>query len=803
MEDRDTLLKGAKSFVGRYTHLSAQDQAVALSAKHPRDLARIAENTEELYENLQAFRQLESEGIISLPQSSASKNTPSSIGDNASGAIAGAGLLATEGIKGLTEDKSYEGHKKRVEKSAEEAGKEWEKGEERLKKENEKLKQKGKTPKDLDPNRFTSKEEFMDNHLKTSYDYLAATDSKRAKAWAEKHPEDTHLSRAIDRNAVFDKKLTFEEFEATRSRYIQKAALAGGTSEQIAQLQAKANAEMNNLLLRANPELAKRWATERGDAGLVAAHNQNRQRQIEHAQKNQSRISKLLGRDPAKKFGDEIAPLAAANTIANSSSPNTLSNQAIPNTLQASPQSNHEQYETEESYEPEIAQPMPLPAASKPMPKMPPYPPDTKPAPTPPPHARGRQRKGAPGASPVGAINKAKKAERLIMILTNPVVLAGIIVSFFFLLFLLMLAYLYINACQIASQYPWGQDLLKAFAKIDCDDGTNPDNIPPVPVGVLLVITGPETSDNGASIAYTVDLTYDPARAETDIDQMTLYFKPDFKFDLISATGNYGNRSTEGLITWDLSENQDTPNDFSFSFTITVQPSETNFTAVSYAYIFMPGGDVGDLNYGADSPPTDNNCGQYRGIMNSIETLWPALGPATNYGDPLCTYTLTKFNKLIELTETRHPENIPFWKKVVSCEGGSPNSTALPSSPSESGTWGRFQMRRSFDPPLRLPLKSWDPEKNDRGDVTWQKQVVNAISKNNEDTANNNAFGYWGSAMCLCWWPEHRDKSYCEDIVNKGTGHVFGPRAPAENCPTNTGMTCNTAVRCQNNSCRP
>ena len=90
-----------------------------------------------------------------------------------------------------------------------------------------------------------------------------------------------------------------------------------------------------------------------------------------------------------------------------------------------------------------------------------------------------------------------------------------------------------------------------------------------------------------------------------------------------------------------------------------------------------------------------------------------------------------------------------------------------------------------------------------RGDVPWQRQIQNAIRYNNNLKAANNDFGFWGSAMCLCWWPEYRKKDYCKDIVNKGVNSLTGPRvSPSTICPTGPEyLTCDTAVKCTNGHC--
>lgn len=78
MDDKDTLLRGAKAFTNRYAHLSAENQRIALSAKRPQDLQRIAgDGAEELFQNLEAFRRLEAEGFnFTLTEASPPQKLP-------------------------------------------------------------------------------------------------------------------------------------------------------------------------------------------------------------------------------------------------------------------------------------------------------------------------------------------------------------------------------------------------------------------------------------------------------------------------------------------------------------------------------------------------------------------------------------------------------------------------------------------------------------------------------------------------------------------------------------------------------
>ncbi len=791
MDDKDTLLRGAKAFASRYTHLSAEDQRTALSARHPRDLQRIAgDGAEELFQNLEAFRQLESEGFnFTLTQASAQNNKPSAASNRASGAIAGAGLVAAAGAQSLMEDKSYEGYKKSFKKMAEDAGKQWEKEEERLKKEEEEFRKKGKTPPERDPNRFTSKEEYMDSHLRTSHDYLASTDPKKAKKWAQEHPEDMHLSRAIDRMAVFDKKLTFEEFKQIRQRYIEKAAIAGATPEQTIELQARAASEMNNLLVSANPELAKKGATLHGDRGLTTAHNANRQRQIDYAKKNQSRISKLLGRDPIKEFGEEIklseeSGASAAQSQQSPSAPQVAQAAAVG--AATANYSNGD--ESMEEMEPDVPPPPP-PMSTKPMPKMPPYPSDTKPTPPPPSPTRGKPRRGIsagalPGAS--GAKKAMKAAGFLAKLAANDprawAKLIGAFIGAFLIIFLFMLAYIWVNACEIAGQYPWGQDLLQALAKRDCASD-NPSGVPPPPEGVTIIKEAvDENGDKIESIAnrkpitYVIKVTYNPDEATVPLNDLILFDRPDFDFDLVSATEPYTPRTDAigPIISWGLSDHN-SDGDNNFEFRLVVLPKQEDFKAINRAFFNEEAAPSGDLMVGADAAPSDNTCGGKYNTKNNL-----------NFGDPVCSYTPAKFSAYIKEVDP-NANNWEFWEDISISEGSSPNIGGNINSLGGGGS-GTFQMYPSDTIDNHgLNGKSWPPPSNvsnpPHGDVTWQRQIQQAVGWNNYLSRVNRKFVYWGTAYCLCYFDSYRNshKGWCNDII----------RLKATRCP----------YQCDPNSC--
>lgn len=292
---------------------------------------------------------------------------------------------------------------------------------------------------------------------------------------------------------------------------------------------------------------------------------------------------------------------------------------------------------------------------------------------------------------------------------------------------------------------------------------------------------------NGQNIKYKIIVLYDPSEAKYSLDKLLLVDTLPAGTSLVRSgtTGKFDSTSRPGTVIWKLSKNtptKDTEDGISYDFDLTLKPQDdlTVENKIKIETGDLPdnpgGGDLTGLYEGADSRPTNNDCGKYDGkdgVMTKIQNKWPELRDKTNYGDPVCSYTDAKFDKVIELTETKHPENIPFWKDISYSEGVSPNSTDVPGKAEEMGTWGRLQMRRSFP----LPGKTWDPEKNDRGDVPWQKQIENAISKNNSDTNNGRAFDYWGTARCLCYFDYYRkNDAWCGYI--KTIPNIFVERRP-------------------------
>lgn len=283
---------------------------------------------------------------------------------------------------------------------------------------------------------------------------------------------------------------------------------------------------------------------------------------------------------------------------------------------------------------------------------------------------------------------------------------------------------------------------------------------------------------NGQNIKYKIIVLYNPEEAEPSLDELLLVDKLPPGTTLVpkGTTGIYDSTSRPGTIIWKLSKNTPTKNTddgISYDFDLILNPQddltvENKITIETGDLADNPGGgDLTELYEGIDQPPSSDNCGKYGGIMNTIEKAFPTKKPKSNFGDPLCNYTLDNFKKLIELTETTdHVKKgyVDFWIDIADREGGSPNSYSFGS---RGHTWGRFQMDSSYDSPDQPnPFKQKNLDNNKRGDVTWQRQIMNAVSYNNNVLIPiGKSFQYWQTAPILCRLEKHKQKEYCQDIL--------------------------------------
>lgn len=280
-------------------------------------------------------------------------------------------------------------------------------------------------------------------------------------------------------------------------------------------------------------------------------------------------------------------------------------------------------------------------------------------------------------------------------------------------------------------------------------------------------------------------IKFDPTKAWVYITINTAFFSSLTKN---STTPPYDSLSSGGIISaknqfrygWKLSTLQKGPgNSYLISISDKIAPGIKNGTTT--VSLKLSGfGDVtasdgtdtteGDLYAGMDSPPSDKTCNKYGGIMNIIEVdtkLSPfkeQLKPA-NFGDPECTYTPKKFKQVIADTLNKPVTDsmVDFWSDLADCESGSPNGHDAGNHNSSGncaalGTWGRFQMCSNNPPGQPWKKLSY------RGDVTWQRQIQNAIWTNKQQ---DNSFEYWGTARCMCATKKYKDQPVCAKLWEK------------------------------------
>jgi hypothetical protein len=466
---------------------------------------------------------------------------------------------------------------------------------------------------------------------------------------------------------------------------------------------------------------------------------------------------------------------------------------------------------------------------------------------------RARRRYGPGGVSKGVGKKVAKKGASTLgrAILSNPYVLAiiiaivGIIVAFFILISIIRYGCDLLNDPVKSGQSfindQAGTVVLLALGFLGRSIGMCETpyqiQIPENPPGVITEKTGPPTIENGGDITYTIKITYDPsvpnAISFAEFNSLSLYDVPLYDFAFLEATGNFERSTADDgtkYFNW-IFANQDASS-VSFEFQLTLSPNDGDIRAINAIYVsgsYIPieytaenpqeGPSVStgsepqvcgsraenDIWRGADCLPTNDKCGgRYQKIDETIDWLsnFPNEDPAGNggnFGDPLCTYRLAKAERIVEELES-NSSRANFWKDIVACEGGvnSYGRQVHPDTGRPNGPAGMFQMN------IGRPIFSrWSPNGSLlRGDIPWQRQIQNAIGYNNNLRAVNNDFGFWGSAMCLCWWPEYRTKGYCQDILRKGVRSDEGPRAPATNCPEGPQyLSCETAVKCTNDRC--
>lgn len=312
--------------------------------------------------------------------------------------------------------------------------------------------------------------------------------------------------------------------------------------------------------------------------------------------------------------------------------------------------------------------------------------------------------------------------------------------------------------------------------------------------GISYNISGPNNCTDtchiqkGEQISYNIDIAYDSSVAgAADLNKISAVVSiSSVVFTVNSVTGTHTTDFSPNIpiirYLWKLSDNATKNGDngvknFHFEVKATPHVDKTQSSVNLNIEGANASTDNGDLEAGATSPPTSNTCNDtYKDVMEKLTASWPELGKNTNFGDPVCSYKPSSFKKVLELVETKHPENIPFWMDIAQTEGGIMTVGNLVNLQGKTihhsnGPYGKFQMSRGT-----LPGQKWT-HISPRGDVPWQKQIENAVGWNNERTIAGRNFDYWGTARCLCYFDYYRkNNAWCGYI--KTIPNVFTERRP-------------------------
>lgn len=173
----------------------------------------------------------------------------------------------------------------------------------------------------------------------------------------------------------------------------------------------------------------------------------------------------------------------------------------------------------------------------------------------------------------------------------NPLlVLAGAITIGVFIGFIFIIAFI-IHSCEHFWDDPIGNAPIALIGNITgiCNVPDIPTAIVPTnPPGVTTEKNGPSHVANGGNIVYEITVRYDPAVATTPIDQLSVFDVALFENELVSATGSYTRGQGESgfnYVRWLLSQNQESPEDYEFNFTIVVKPTISDFIAINALYV--------------------------------------------------------------------------------------------------------------------------------------------------------------------------------------------------------------------------
>ena len=226
--------------------------------------------------------------------------------------------------------------------------------------------------------------------------------------------------------------------------------------------------------------------------------------------------------------------------------------------------------------------------------------------------------------------------------------------------------------------------------------------------------TGPAKAVLGQQLVYQITAGY-PGTA----DDMTITDPLPVGTAYVSSTpaGTYD--AATRTVTWSAKAlNIPLVNPINMTISLTLTATQDNLKIANIATVSLTNGVLAGGGGAYVAPTTDNCGGKY--------TFTSPLGK--NFGDPSCNFTK---DQLYTQLKTADPTNADVWfNKVVPCESGyNPNAYAGPQTgtPDARGAWGLFQMGSSY-PPGSPPPAEGKNGPNDRGDVNWGVQIVNATT---------------------------------------------------------------------------
>lgn len=237
--------------------------------------------------------------------------------------------------------------------------------------------------------------------------------------------------------------------------------------------------------------------------------------------------------------------------------------------------------------------------------------------------------------------------------------------------------------------------------------GGEQNNFLPIP-GLTIGLEGPPEVGSGASITYSISLSYDQSIGKIPPEAITV-------FDILPANTTLESATPPYILNGDTVE-------WKLSDVLTLSPFKITLKPTKDVFISNTISARATVD-SASGPPSADNC---NGTYNL--TLLP---DKLNFGDPKCTFTK---DQLYALLQQDDPTNADLWYKIIiPCESGYNPNAYNPNSSSTLGAFGLFQMNP----------KGQGSTQFDAGNVEWLQQVPNAIAHNK---IHSNDFGYWECA---------------------------------------------------------